>query len=35
MNTQKWIAIYPDGSSGWTEWRRTGYPIFSTDSSGN
>jgi hypothetical protein len=26
INTQKWIAIYPDGTSGWTEWRRTGTP---------
>lgn len=26
INLQKWIAIYPDGRSGWTEWRRTGTP---------
>ncbi|MEP7267706.1 MAG: SusD/RagB family nutrient-binding outer membrane lipoprotein [Saprospiraceae bacterium] len=26
INLQKWIAIYPDGRSGWTEWRRTGVP---------
>lgn len=25
--TQKWIAIYPDGSEAWAEQRRTGYPI--------
>lgn len=24
--TQKWIAIYPDGPEGWSEYRRTGYP---------
>lgn len=24
--TQKWIAIYPDGPEGWSEFRRTGYP---------
>lgn len=24
--TQKWIAMYPDGCEGWTEYRRTGYP---------
>ncbi len=24
--TQKWIALYPDGFEGWTEYRRTGYP---------
>lgn len=25
--TQKWIAIYPDGSEAWAEQRRTHYPI--------
>ncbi|MDQ0784084.1 SusD/RagB family nutrient-binding outer membrane lipoprotein [Chryseobacterium sp. W4I1] len=25
--TQKWIAIYPDGSEAWAEQRRTGYPV--------
>ena len=24
--TQKWIAIYPDGPEGWSEYRRTDYP---------
>ncbi|MDR0509549.1 MAG: SusD/RagB family nutrient-binding outer membrane lipoprotein [Rikenellaceae bacterium] len=24
--TQKWIALYPDGVEGWSEFRRTGYP---------
>lgn len=24
--TQKWIAIFPDGPEGWSEYRRTGYP---------
>jgi hypothetical protein len=24
--TQKWIALYPDGSEAWTTFRRTGYP---------
>lgn len=24
--TQKWIAMYPDGPEGWSEFRRTGYP---------
>jgi hypothetical protein len=24
--TQKWIAMYPDGQEGWSEFRRTGYP---------
>lgn len=26
IGTQKWLAIFPDGRSGWTEWRRTGVP---------
>ncbi|MBK7369885.1 MAG: SusD/RagB family nutrient-binding outer membrane lipoprotein [Saprospiraceae bacterium] len=29
INLQKWIAIYPDGRSGWTEWRRTGTPTLT------
>jgi hypothetical protein len=24
--TQKWLALYPDGSEAWTTFRRTGYP---------
>lgn len=24
--TQKWIAVFPDGQEGWSEFRRTGYP---------
>ena len=24
--TQKWIAMFPDGVEGWSEFRRTGYP---------
>ena len=28
--TQKWIALYPDGTEAWAEHRRTGYPkLFS------
>ncbi len=27
--TQKWIAIYPNGTEAWTEFRRTGYPELS------
>ena len=23
---QKWIAVYPDGFEGWSEFRRTGFP---------
>ena len=24
--TQKWLALYPNGTEAWTEFRRTGYP---------
>ncbi len=24
--TQKWIAIFPDGTEAWSTFRRTGYP---------
>jgi hypothetical protein len=24
--TQKWIAVFPEGTEGWSEFRRTGYP---------
>lgn len=24
--TQKYLAIFPDGTEAWSEWRRTGYP---------
>lgn len=36
--TQKWLALYPDGTEAWAEYRRTGYPkIFSikTNTSGS
>ena len=26
ISTQKWIAMFPEGQEGWTEFRRTGYP---------
>ena len=37
--TQRYIATYPDGLQGWSEWRRTGYPELTpaedaTNSSG-
>ncbi len=32
--TQKWIALCGNsGPEGWTEWRRTGYPDFFTESA--
>ncbi len=27
IGTQRWLAFYPDGTQGWSEWRRTGYPV--------
>jgi hypothetical protein len=29
IGVQKWIALYPDGTQGWSEWRRTGYPALT------
>jgi hypothetical protein len=26
---QRYIACYPDGLQGWSEWRRTGYPVLT------
>jgi len=26
INTQQWLAWYPQGLRGWSTWRRTGYP---------
>lgn len=26
IGTQRWLAFYPDGEQGWSEWRRTGFP---------
>lgn len=27
--TQRWIATYPNGLQGWSEWRRTGFPVLT------
>jgi hypothetical protein len=27
--TQRFIASYPDGLQGWSEWRRTGFPVLT------
>lgn len=27
IGLQRWLAFYPDGTQGWSEWRRTGYPV--------
>lgn len=26
IGTQRWLSFFPDGTQGWSEWRRTGYP---------
>ncbi|HOY20921.1 MAG TPA: SusD/RagB family nutrient-binding outer membrane lipoprotein [Haliscomenobacter sp.] len=26
IGLQRWLSFYPNGSQGWYEWRRTGYP---------
>jgi hypothetical protein len=26
---QRWLAMYPDGTQAWAEWRRTGYPALT------
>ena len=34
--TQKWIALFPQGFEGWTEFRRTGYPkVFPIPDANN
>ena len=30
IGTQVWLALYGQGIEAWTEWRRTGVPLFST-----
>jgi len=25
--TQRWLTFYPNGPQGWSEWRRTGFPV--------
>lgn len=27
--TQRWLTFYPNGTQGWSEWRRTGYPVLT------
>ena len=27
--TQRYLAAFPDGTQGWAEWRRTGYPVIN------
>lgn len=32
IGTQRWLAFFPNGYQGWSEWRRTGYPTLSPAS---
>lgn len=27
IGVQRWLAFFPDGTQGWSEWRRTGFPV--------
>lgn len=29
INTQQWVAHYPNGNQGYADWRRTGYPALT------
>ncbi len=29
IGTQTWLAFYPNGWQGWSNWRRTGYPVLN------
>lgn len=31
--TQRWIATFPNGIQGWSEWRRTGFPVLTPAAS--
>ena len=38
IQLQRYLALYPDGTQGWSEWRRTGFPAlqpttFATNTS--
>jgi hypothetical protein len=30
---QKWVALYPNGIEGWSEWRRTNYPVLTPSAA--
>ncbi|HPH37214.1 MAG TPA: SusD/RagB family nutrient-binding outer membrane lipoprotein [Sediminibacterium sp.] len=29
IGEQRWLSHYPDGLQGWSEWRRTGFPVLT------
>lgn len=29
IGEQRWLSHFPDGNQGWSEWRRTGFPILA------
>ena len=30
---QKWVTTYPDGQEGWSEWRRTNFPVLTPSAA--
>jgi len=30
---QKWIAVFPNGQEGWSEWRRTNFPVLTPSAA--
>lgn len=30
---QKWVSLYPNGLEGWSEWRRTNYPVLTPSAA--
>ena len=35
INTQQWMAFYPNGTRGWANWRRTGTPVLAVAPNNN
>lgn len=33
IGEQKWVSLYPNGLEGWSEWRRTGYPVLTPSAN--
>ena len=35
IGVQRWLSFYPNGPQGWSEWRRTGFPVLAPAPSPN
>jgi hypothetical protein len=35
INMQQWLAFYPNGTRGWANWRRTGFPVLAVAPNNN